>query len=76
VDLAVAWAERLGDSLLDGSPAVAAAGAAAVAGLLTAAAGLAPDGTVAPGARAVLPPEAAVSRFNLMVLLWSECFEM
>lgn len=60
VDLAVSWAERLGDALLDGAPAVAAAGAAAVAALLTAAAGLAPDGTVAPGAMAVLPPEAAV----------------
>ena len=56
MDAAITWAERLGDALLDGSPAVAAAGAAAVAGLLTAAAGLAPDGTPAPGARAVLPP--------------------
>lgn len=56
----VKWAERLGDALLDGNPGVAAAGAAAVALLLTAAAGLAPDGTVAPGAKAVLPPEAAV----------------
>ncbi len=65
----MAWAERLGDSLLDGSPGVAAAGAAAVAGLLTAAAGLAPDGTVAPGARAVLPPEAAV-RLAFGLLFW------
>ncbi len=59
------WAERLGDALLDGTPAVAAAGAAAVALLLGAAAGLAPDGTVAPGAKAVLPPEAAVGHLQL-----------
>lgn len=59
------WAERLGDALLDGTPAVAAAGAAAVALLLGAAAGLAPDGTVAPGAKAVLPPEAVVGHLQL-----------